>query len=234
MRFILALFSSFILFTTTYAQESDSTTVDIALYDKYREDQFYVGATYNILNYKPGGLSQSGLSGGVHFGFIRDFPINKNRTYAIGIGVGLSFNSYNQNLAIYDVDNITQFKVIDKNEIDFTKNNFFANLIEVPIEFRWRNSTPTSYKFWRVYPGVKFGYVFSNGANFEGDLGNRKIKNSDVFEKLKYGVTLSTGYNTWNFHLYYGLSDMFDNQKTTSNMSLELSEIKVGLMFYLL
>ena len=53
---------------------------------KYREDQFYTGITYNFLENKPSGISQQGLSGGLHFGFIRDFPINKNSTRAIGIG----------------------------------------------------------------------------------------------------------------------------------------------------
>ena len=32
-------------------------------------------------------------------------------------------------------------------------------MIEMPIEFRWRNSTASSYKFWRIYAGAKLGYV---------------------------------------------------------------------------
>jgi hypothetical protein len=37
------------------------------------------------------------------------------------------------------------------------KNKF--TVIRVPLEFRWRSSTFESYKFWRIYGGVKFSYL---------------------------------------------------------------------------
>ena len=70
--------------------------------------------------------------------------------------------------------------------------------------------------------------------DFKGDLGTIKIINSDVFNKLQYGLTLSTGYNTWNFHVYYGLNTLFKDQVIAKQTSLDMSEIRVGLMFYLL
>ena len=60
---------------------SDTTNVD----DKYREDQFYISVTYNLIGKKPSGLSQNGFSSGIHCGFIRDMPINKARNVAFGI-----------------------------------------------------------------------------------------------------------------------------------------------------
>lgn len=50
----------------------DTTQVD----QKYREDQFYISLTYNLLSNKPNKVTQSGFSSGIHFGFIRDIPIN--------------------------------------------------------------------------------------------------------------------------------------------------------------
>ena len=235
MKTFLILLSSLFVITFSNAQDNENEAVKDSLYEKYREDQFYIGATYNLLNYKPSGLSQRGFSGGVHFGFLRDIPINEKRTFAIALGVGLSLNSYNQNLGIIKDDNDDIIlDVINNDEVDVSKNTFYTNLIEVPLEFRWRTSTTTSYKFWRVYTGFKFGYVFSNGSNFESDLGDFNLKNSDVFEKVRYGLTLSTGYNTWNFHVYYGLNGFFTDQQMIGSSEARLSEIKVGLMFYLL
>ena len=53
-----------------------NTALDtISVDDKYREDQFYVAITYNLLGNKPNDVSQNGFSSGFHIGFIRDMPI---------------------------------------------------------------------------------------------------------------------------------------------------------------
>jgi hypothetical protein len=231
---------SFILFLGVVhilaAQETPDTGLDTTLVDtKYREDQFYVAVTYDLLINKPEGLSQSSFSSGFHFGFIRDFPINKKRNLAIGIGLGLSTNSYHQNLLILedDADNFS-YSIIDKNEVTFTKNKFSTYLIEVPLEFRWRKSTPTQYRFWRIYSGLKLGYVFANSAKFNGTLGNSKSSNINDFKDLQYGFTLGAGYGTWNFHLYYGLNSIFKSNARIENKRIDLKSVKIGLIFYIL
>ena len=161
-KLILGLLMIWSLFG--YAQEQDSISND----NKYREDQFYFAITYNFLDKKPNGVSQQGFSSGFHGGFLRDMPINKPRTLAIALGLGFSINSYNQNLRISEAadNNIVFFVVND--ETDFTKNKYFTYLVEVPFEFRWRNSSPSSYKFWRIYSGFKLGYVFANQTKYVG------------------------------------------------------------------
>ena len=62
----------------------DSTTID----DKYREDQFYISVTYNLLGSKPEGVSQNGFSSGFHLGFIRDMPINKTGMWLLVLDLG--------------------------------------------------------------------------------------------------------------------------------------------------
>ena len=86
------------------------------------------------------------------------------------------------------------------------KINSHLYLIEMPLEFRWRTSTPSDYKFWRVYTGFKLGYVLANSSKYKGNSRNIKISNIKDFNKFQYGLTLSAGYNTWNFYLYYGLN----------------------------
>src|SRR5690606_37202074 len=104
MRFIQFILLFNIMSLPVFAQQpvADTTFVD----DKYREDQFYISVTYNLLQSKPDGMSQRGFSSGFHFGFIRDMPINDRRNIALGIGLGLSSNSYNQNMLIsQDINN---------------------------------------------------------------------------------------------------------------------------------
>ena len=202
--------------------------------NNYKEDQFYFGVTYNLLGLRPEDVKQSGFSTGFHLGFIKDMPINAARNKAIGLGIGLSANSYNQNLLIQKDDaGVVSYSVIEDSDT-FTKNRFSSNFIEVPLEFRWRTSTATSYDFWRIYAGFKFSYMLSHAAKYDGDLGSFKYTDISDFNKFEYGLTLSAGYNTWNLHLYYALSPVFSNDAQIDGSSIDMHAIKVGLMFYVL
>ncbi|WP_160130658.1 porin family protein [Kordia antarctica] len=201
--------------------------------ENYREDQFYIGITYNILQNRPSGISQNNLSNGIHLGVIRDFPINKKRNKAIGIGLGYSYNSYFHNLKATKTDIGITYEAIDNDE-SFKRNKYRTHVVELPIEYRWRTSTASDYKFWRIYGGFKVGYIFSGISKFVGDTERIRFQNDDL-NRLQYGLTLSAGYNTWNFHVYYGLNSMFkNNTMTVSGEQFDMNTIKVGLMFYIL
>lgn len=224
------IFAFIAFFELANAQISkDSLSLD----EHYREDQFYLAVTYNFLSNKPEDVSQRGFPTGFHLGVIRDMPINKRRNLAIGIGLGISSNSYNQNILINDSSEPDNFVLIDGTDITFNKNKFTTYLIEVPLEFRWRTSTASTYKFWRIYTGVKMGYVLLNSSKYDGNLGKIKNTNIDNFENLQYGITLSLGYSTFNFHVYYSLNNIFKNT-TLNNESVDMSALKVGLITYIL
>lgn len=200
----------------------------------YREDQFYVGFTFNLLHKKPVKVHQSGFSGGFHTGFIRDIPLNTNRTFALGVGAGWSFNTYRSNLMIgRNEANQSIFQILDGDDYDYQTNWFMTNLVEVPFQFRWRTSTAESHKFWRIYTGLQLGYIFHFQSNFKQN-GNKIVQTSvDGLNRLRYGATFTFGYNTFNFTVYYSLNDFFD-AKTTDENKVSLSTFQVGLMFYIL
>lgn len=214
-----------------FSQETQSKTVD----SLYKEDHFYAGITYNLLGNISSNLKQSGFSTGFHLGFIKDMPINKKRNVAIGIGIGYSANSFNQNLLVNkDASGKFGYSILTDGDT-YSKNKFSMHLVELPIEFRWRTSTPTSYDFWRIYTGFKLGYVFTNTTKHVGDLGALKYTNVNGFNDFQYGLTLSVGYSTWNLHLYYALNPIFSNNTALINGDkIDMNAIKVGLMFYIL
>ncbi|RBP34420.1 outer membrane protein with beta-barrel domain [Oceanihabitans sediminis] len=216
---------------TAFSQEEEVVTEVDSL---YKEDQFYGGATYNLLLNSPKGISQSGFSSGFHIGFIKDMPINTKRDLAIGLGIGLSSNSFNQNMLIDTADDKNySYTALDNNDISYSKNKFTTYMVEAPLEFRWRTSTATEYKFWRIYTGIKLGYVFANSSKF---IGESDIKHSNIadFNKMQYGLTLSVGYNTWNIHVYYGLNPIFNSDAKLDAASIDMRAVKIGLMFYIL
>lgn len=227
VRFTILLF---FVFGVSLAQDSLVVELD----DRYREDQFYASITYNLLNNLPDNLSQNEFSTGFHLGFIRDMPINSERTWALGLGLGISSNSYNQNLIITENQGSVDFSISNDDFSNITKNKFTTYLIDIPLELRWRTSTATDYKFWRIYTGFKFSYLVYNSTKLRSEFTNINLSNLDAFNTFQYGLTLSAGYGTWNFHVYYGLNPIFDDSSQLNGEPIDLKAIKIGLIFYIL
>lgn len=116
----------------------------------------------------------------------------------------------------------------------FPRTSLVPIYFEVPLEFRWRTSTATDYNFWRIYTGFKVGYLLYNSSKFRSDYGNVSLYNINDFNKFQYGLTLSAGYATWNFHVYYGLNSIFNSGAMLNGESIDMRSIKIGLMFYIL
>lgn len=200
----------------------------------YREDQFYVGLTFNLLTNKPGDFSQNGLSAGLQFGFIRDFPINKRRNKAIGVGLGLAIDTYNQDLFIdEDASGSLIYSILD-DDAGEDVNRFTVYTLELPLEYRWRTSTPDKYAFWRIYAGIKVGYILSFNTTFEDDNADVLIKDLSPINRLQYGPSLSFGYSTFNFQAYYGLNSIFNDNAIVENETIDLQVLRLGLVFYFL
>lgn len=227
MRFRVFLFFFYNFCVGVFAQSINVTELD----SLYREDQIYIGVTYNALMNLPNGVSQSSFSTGFHFGVIRDFPFNKQRNIALGLGLGFSINSFNQNIRI-SASNPTSYTILE--DIDFSKNNFSQHLLEIPFEFRWRTSNSETYKFWRIYAGLKLGYVLASKSVYKGAPSDETHSNLSGLNPWQYGLTMSVGYNTWNGYIYYGLNPIFDSISSTSAQSIDMNALKIGLIFYLL
>ena len=77
---------------------------DINREDFYREDQFYFGSSYFIQTEQVPDFKQNGFSGNFQIGFIRDIPLNKTSTNALGIGLGFERNLFTSNIQPLEVD----------------------------------------------------------------------------------------------------------------------------------
>ncbi|QJP34150.1 PorT family protein [Nonlabens sp. Ci31] len=236
MRFISLLLLFLLGTLSSVAQDKKQTenAIPSVVDSLYREDQFYVGLSFNLITEQPRSFSQNGFSGGLHMGFIRDMPINKRRNLAIGVGLGVSTNTYNSNLFIgEEPSGETIFSIID-DSIDIDRNRFNTNLIEMPIQLRWRTSTPTNYSFWRIYAGVKFSYIYYYKAKYKS--GGNSVIQTDIPElnRLRYAATLTLGHSSFNAFVQYDLITLFRKDALIDNQRVNLQPIKFGIEFYIL
>jgi hypothetical protein len=215
-------------------EQNRSTAIPQIVDSLYREDQFYIGLSFNLLNNAPQSFSQNGFSGGLHLGFIRDMPFNKRRNKAIGVGLGWSTNTYNSNLVVSEnLDGVTQFNLSNStNQVD--SNRFNTNLIEMPIQYRWRTSTPTEFNFWRVYTGIKISYLYGFKSSFDREGQNFTLNDPQNLNRWRYAATLTIGNGSFNAFVQYSLNPLFSSGASIDGSDVGLRPIKFGIEFYIL
>jgi hypothetical protein len=234
MERIFKIFLAVSLGLLSFSVLAQDTIPKVSVDSLYREDQFYLGLSYNLPLDMPKGVSARGLSGGIQFGFVRDMPINQQRNLAIAVGGGFAFDQFGQNLFIGEsASEKTIFRVLDKN-VDFTRNRFNMAVVEAPVEFRWRTSTPSTYKFWRVYAGVRVGYAFWYKSTFKQPGNTVKQTKLPQFDPLRLSATLSFGYSTFNLFASYSINPFFKDAVTQDGEPVDFRTLKLGLMFYIL
>ncbi len=212
-----------LLLFTGYFGFSQITEVD----SLFREDQMYASITYNLINNRPKGFRQYGFSIGTTVGFLRDIPLSKDRKWAIAPGVGYNYNNLKQNINFDEVFNIEPI-----NPDNTIRSEIVLHYVDFPIEFRWRNATPLSHKFWRIYTGIKPSYLINGKLKYESSsIGNGTDNLKDVLNKWQYSGYLAVGYNTWNFYACYTFNTVF---KQENDGSLPIHNFNVGLIFYIL
>lgn len=231
LHFYILLFFS----VTALAQDTDALKKSDSIVPDphYREDQFYASISYDLINQKPKGYSQYSVPVGLAFGFLRDFPVNKARNKAIAIGLGYSYSNIKHNFVVQEAAGKTNYSIISKSEFD--KNKLVLHYLEVPLEFRWRTSDSVSHQFWRIYTGMKLGYLIYGKAQYEPTANSSlKVTGDPNLNKVMGGVYIAAGYNTWNFYAYYGFTPLYDNAFMESGAKINMHPIKLGLMFYIL
>lgn len=202
---------------------------------EYLEDQFYVGLTYDYLISKASSVVQHNFSRGIHMGFLRDIPMNERRNRGLAIGLGYSYDLVYSNIVAFSDDNVIEYNIAKSlSDLNISKNYFETHTLELPIEFRWRTSTPESHKFWRIYSGVKLGYTFGARNLFKRNEITLSFNNSDLKNQWQFKVFTAFGYNTWNFFIQYNLLPILKDAQTKDQTSLNSSLLQMGLMFYIL
>ncbi|MGB2087998.1 MAG: porin family protein [Psychroflexus salarius] len=211
---------------------ADSITEDTKSF--YREDQFYAGISFNLLTNLNNDVQQSGFSGSFDLGIIRDFPFNEASTLALGVGAGININTYNQNVFLGETPDGNDIVTALGTSIEYSTNKFSTHVLELPIQLRWRTSTIKDYAFWRVYAGIKLGYVYYFKSTFEQENNTVIQTDLDALNRFRTSAFLSFGYNIVNIQIQYDLNPLFNGQFTNTESEIGINPLRLGFIFYIL
>ena len=194
----------------------------------FREDQIYLSIAYPYFSDAPNTLIQNKLSYAFSFGFVRDMPINKQRSLAVGIGLGYDQATiYNNNLFTYAGNNISATVI----EGGYQQNYLRMQSLAVPLELRWRNATETKHAFWRIHTGVSVHFPMqfkSYNKTSTGLINTTKLASKGTI--LRWNVHF--GFNTWNISIAHDMQPWATFGAL--NRGFDMNFTKIGLIFYIL
>ena len=196
------------------------------LYNKYREDQFYISFALQFQQENISGFKQNGFSNNFQIGFVRDIPLNIKGRTALGLGFGYGYNRLISNLQLDTSGDKPTFSIRENEKNRQTYSSFV-----IPLSFRFRTSTLDRTGFWRVYGGIKYIWNFSSHYK----LFHGKSFQNDFIRKNNTAVFTSFGYNTWNILFEYDLNSIYNSEINLSVGNIpKLQTLKLGLIFYIL
>lgn len=217
----------------TVAQESNPN--ESLAEEFYREDQFYIALSYDLLSEVPEAVATRGLIGGVQLGFVRDWPLSSQGNWALGTGIGLGYDRYGQNIIAQSSQGALPSWTIEQSPSAIEANSLQITALEFPLELRWRTSDAQTYKFWRVYAGAKWSQHLSAKTVFKGPDNSETLTDLPQLRRGIWYATFSFGYGIFNAQIQWGLTPLLrEVQDSATEQSIGLRPIKLGIMFYIL
>lgn len=181
---------------------------------------------YPYFSDAPDNLIQNKLSYAFSVGVIRDMPINKQRTLAVGIGFGYDQTTiFNNNLFTHAKDNISATVI----EGGYQKNYLRMQSFAVPLELRWRNSKETKHAFWRIHTGISVHFptqFMTYNKTPTGQINTTKLPLKGTISRLN----VNFGFNTWNMSIAHDIQPW--TSFNASNKEFDMKFTKIGLIFY--
>ena len=105
----------------------------------------------------------------VHVGMLRDYPTSKLGDKAIAVGLGYGFVRLVNNINVEQSQQSYLYNVPEAQRA--LRNVFSYHQLQLPVELRWRNSSPSEYAFWRLYLGYRLSYQF--GTQYQPFFGRK-------------------------------------------------------------
>ncbi len=220
-----------------FAQEDDKMT-DVAKELSTSRDRLILELNYTGLANAPEALDVRWFSRGLNFYYTYDFPIGDSKRFSFAPGIGLSFHNYYTNSSIETdsvgaVANFSFFQPIS-DDIDFSKNKFNTNSIEIPIELRFRTLPDNSGRSFKLGIGFRGARLLSSKTKYRGpaivDGVSRTVKVKDLqllnMPDFRYGPSFRIGYGEFSLVGYFALNSIFE-----PNFGSDIRAFSIGISF---
>jgi len=167
-----------------------------------------------------------------------DFSIgNSHFSFNPGLGFGLDKYSFDDDVTLVNSGN-NLIEVAQLADIlpaaDIIKSKLAANYFDIPVEFRFNSKKNDHRRSFKVAIGGKIGLLMTSHTKikYKEEGTTIKLKNKQDFNlnKFRYGAHARIGVGGFNVFFYYGISELFENNKgpqgtpvTTMNLGISIA-----------
>lgn len=244
MKRILILFSALILTSgLSFAQDELDEIPEVVIPGS--SGRLMVDLFTDIWSNVPEGMDLNSINRGINISMMQDFRLGYS-PFSVATGLGFaSHNLYSDHFYEYitewwssawPVPGSFDFRKIDDDFGDVKKNKLSLNYLNVPVEFRYRNTNLP--KTFRIHAGLRLGYLVNahtktHVVNEDGIFGSLtqtewKYKEHKLgnLEKFQVGITGKIGYGRLSLYGYLPLTDIF---KDNYPAELGMKPLSVGI-----
>lgn len=161
---------------------------------------------------------------------------NSHFSFNPGLGFGLDKYSFDKNVTLVNSGNnlieVAQLADILPNA-DIKKSKLAANYFDIPVEFRFNSRKNDHSRGFKVAVGGKIGILMSSHTKIKYEEEGTTIKLQDKqdfnLNKFRYGAHARVGFGGFNLFFYYGLSELFDNNKGPQGTSVSTMNFGISI-----
>lgn len=206
MRYITALLFTFALIGNAAAQDKDQPK-------KKREpiDKVIIDLGYHSWLQAPKGIKIQPYSNAADVSLYFDYPFGAS-PLGFAWGAGISSRVIHSNGAIvYRLDRDgNRFTAIEPRYGDYRINKLVMNYVYIPAEFRLRSAKKPTF---RLFVGGRAGYLIGSHTTYVDRDTKIKVYRIKGLDPITYGVTARIGIGRMQVTGFYGLNEVFQEEK---------------------
>ena len=174
----------------------------------------------------------------LNFYYYFDYSIgNSHFSINPGLGFGLDKYSFDDDVTLVNSGSILGIEVAQLVDIlpsaDIKKSFLAANYFDIPLEFRYNSKKNDHRRSFKVAIGGKIGVLMTSHTKikYKEEGTTIKLKNKQDFNlnKFRYGVHGRVGVGGFNVFFYYGLSELFKNNKGPQGTSVTTMNVGISI-----
>lgn len=165
-----------------------------------------------------------------NFGFdVLQFGVRVSDNFKTYLSAGLEWNylRLKENILLEENAQSLSYKVIDREDVDYTKNVLTSTYLRMPVAFEWRSNKNRHGDRMKVAFGAMTGVLLKGTQRLKSkEQGKQKFKDNYNLASFQYGPFVRIGYDNFGIFAKYYVNDVFENspdQKGLNNFTFGLT-----------
>lgn len=165
-----------------------------------------------------------------NFGFdVLQFGVRVSDNFKTYLSAGFEWNylRLKENILLEENTQSLSYKVIDRNEVNYTKNVLTSTYLRMPISFEWRSDKNRHGDRMKIAFGAMTGVLLKGTQRLKSkENGKQKFRDNYNLATFQYGPFVRVGYDDFGIFAKYYVNDVFENspaQKGLNNFTFGLT-----------